>query len=83
MDDLQRKVSSPDRYIILRNGDLDLDPMVRRIRDLTMFGSLHERERTIPRLPLFFQFFLFVLISPRQSDPAGAIQSPGELFARS
>ena len=53
MDDLQRKVSSPDRYIIRRNGDLDLDPMVRRIRDLTMFGSLHERERTIPRLPLF------------------------------
>lgn len=45
MDDLQRKVSSPDRYIIRRNGDLDLDPMVRRIRDLTMFGSLHERER--------------------------------------
>lgn len=53
MDDLQRKVSSPDRYIIRRNGDLDLDPVVRRIRDLTMFGSLHERERTIPRLPLF------------------------------
>lgn len=37
MDDLQLKVSYPDRYIVRRNGDLDLDPMVRRIRDLTMF----------------------------------------------
>ncbi len=42
MDDLHLKVSSPDRYIVRRNGDLDLDPMVRRIRDLRMFGSLHE-----------------------------------------
>lgn len=44
MDDLQLKVSSPDRYIVRRNGDLDLDPAVRRIRDLTitMFGSSHE-----------------------------------------
>lgn len=37
MDDLQLKVSSPDRYIVRRNGALDLDPVVRRIRDLTMF----------------------------------------------
>lgn len=35
MDDLQLKVSSPDRYIVRRNGDLDLDPVVRRIRDLS------------------------------------------------
>ena len=42
MDDLQLKVSSPGRYIVRRNGDLDLDPVVRRIRDLTMFGSSHE-----------------------------------------
>jgi len=48
MDDLQLKVSSSDRYIVRRNGDLGLDPVVRRIRDLTMFGSSHERERTIP-----------------------------------
>lgn len=49
MDDLQLKVSSPDRYIVRRNGDLGLDQVVRRIRDLTMFGPSHERERTIPR----------------------------------
>ena len=42
MDDLQLKVSSSDRYIVRRNGDLGLDPVVRRIRDLTMFGSSHE-----------------------------------------
>ena len=48
MDDLQLKVSSSDRYLVRRNGDLGLDPVVRRIRDLTMFGSSHERERTIP-----------------------------------
>ena len=48
MDDLQLKVSSSDRYIVRRNGDLGLDPVVRRIRDLTMLGSSHERERTIP-----------------------------------
>lgn len=53
MDDLQLQVSSPDRSIVRRNGDLDLDPVVRRIRDLAMFGSSHERERTIPRLSLF------------------------------
>jgi hypothetical protein len=48
MDDLQLKVSSSDRYIVRRNGDLGLGPVVRRIRDLTMFDSSHERERTIP-----------------------------------
>jgi hypothetical protein len=48
MDYLQLKVSSSDRYIVRRNGDLGLDPVVRRIRDLTMFDSSHERERTIP-----------------------------------
>ena len=48
MDYLQLKVSSSDRYIVRRNGDLGLDPVVRRIRDLTMFGSSHEREQTIP-----------------------------------
>lgn len=48
MDDLQLKVSSPDRYIVRRNGDLGLDPVVRRIRDLTMFGSSHERELSLP-----------------------------------
>lgn len=53
MDDLQLKVSSPDRYIVRRNGALDLDPVVRRIRDLTMFVTWTERERTIPRLSLF------------------------------
>lgn len=46
MDDLQLKVSSSDR--VRRNGDLGLGPVVRRIRDLTMFDSSHERERTIP-----------------------------------
>ncbi len=40
MNDLQLKVSSPDRYIVRRNGALDLDPVVRRIRD--QFGSSHE-----------------------------------------
>jgi hypothetical protein len=40
MDDLQLKVSSPDRYIVRRNGDLDLDPVVRRIRDLTIRCSV-------------------------------------------
>lgn len=48
MYDLQLKVSSSDRYLVRRNGDLGLDPVVRRIRDLTMFGSSHERERAIP-----------------------------------
>lgn len=32
MDDLQLKVSSSDRYIVRRNGDLGLGPVVRRIR---------------------------------------------------
>ncbi|KAE8663211.1 NADH dehydrogenase iron-sulfur protein 3 [Hibiscus syriacus] len=48
MDDLQLKVSSSDRYLVRRNGDLGLDPVVHRIRDLTIFGSSHEWERTIP-----------------------------------
>ena len=52
LDDLQLKVSSPDRYIVRRNGDLGLDPVVRRIRDLTMFGPSHERYPN-PRLSLF------------------------------
>jgi hypothetical protein len=48
MDDLQQQVCSPDRYIVRRNGDLSLDPVVRRIRDLTMFGPSHERFRGKP-----------------------------------
>lgn len=58
MDDLQLKVSSPDRYIVRRNGDLDLDPTVRRIRDLTMFGSLHEREQLLKQKRLNFLTWL-------------------------
>jgi len=43
-DDLQLKVLLIDK----RNGGLGLGPVVRKIRDLTMFDSSHEREQTIP-----------------------------------
>ncbi|KAM7249614.1 hypothetical protein ACFE04_011445 [Oxalis oulophora] len=45
--------ASEGRDGISRNGDLGLYPVVRGIRDLTMFGSSHERERTIPSSPPF------------------------------
>ncbi|KAK8499243.1 hypothetical protein V6N12_076093 [Hibiscus sabdariffa] len=45
MDDLQLKVSSSDRYLVRRNGDLGLDPVVRRIRDLTMFACEFEEDK--------------------------------------
>lgn len=48
MNDLELQVSSPDRDLIGRNGDLGLDPVVRRIRDRLILGPSHEGEETIP-----------------------------------